>query len=539
MIGVFLKAPVNKAVEEFFQLFKTPWEIFQSGADYEVVITDRPDAFQIQSRLVIRLDRKPLGPCESQNDDLRMPAGTLLSMGAVAFPVYTGVKPIEGGSALVKSAETNQTVGIRFRDGEGIVVHLGFDIFEEARYLLEHGQPLSFALYPTLDIHIGNLRSWIVDAGIPLVEIPPVSVGYKFFGALTHDVDFAGIRNHVFDHTAAGFIYRALVVSAKRWLRGDYPLRSLVRNWLAVGSLPLIYTGVLRDFWYTFKQYCEIENGAGSTFFVVPFKGCPGHAANGSAPPKRAVKYEVDDLQKEVSYIQSQGCEIGVHGIDSWMSPEAGRREIEKIARLTGQFEPGLRMHWLYSSPDSPGVIEDAGYAYDSTSGYNETIGCRAGTFQVFKHLGVRNLLQIPMHIMDTALFYPDRMNLTLSEGSEYIRRFIREAAAFGGALTFNWHHRSIAPERLWGAVYREALSELRAHGAKLAGAGKIVNWFRNRRSVEFERVIREGAFITVKLKNNSFCRSDGLALRVHASSGRRDYPLSGLDEITVDLNRQ
>ena len=50
---------------------------------------------------------------------------------------------------------------------------------------------------------------------------------------------------------------------------------------------------------------------------------------------------------------------------------------------------------------------------YDSTVGYNETIGYRAGTSQVFKHPDVDHLLELPLHIMDTALFYPSYMNLS------------------------------------------------------------------------------------------------------------------------------
>ena len=41
-------------------------------------------------------------------------------------------------------------------------------------------------------------------------------------------------------------------------------------------------------------------------------------------------------------------------------------------------------MHWLYFGDDSPKTLEAAGFDYDSTCGYNDAVGYRAGTSQVF-----------------------------------------------------------------------------------------------------------------------------------------------------------
>ena len=64
-----------------------------------------------------------------------------------------------------------------------------------------------------------------------------------------------------------------------------------------------------------------------------------------------------------------------------------GREELAEICRITGAADIGVRMHWLYAGEKSPAILEQAGFAYDSTSGYNETVGYRAGTTQVFKPL--------------------------------------------------------------------------------------------------------------------------------------------------------
>src|SRR6185436_8281772 len=124
---------------------------------------------------------------------------------------------------------------------------------------------------------------------------------------------------------------------------------------------------------------------------------------------------------------------------------------------------------------------------YDSTVGYNETVGYRAGTGQVYKPLQTTRLLELPLHIMDTALFYPSRLSLGPAEDRELVAGIVDNARKFGGCVTVNWHDRSIAPERCWGEFYAELVDELYSKGAWLATAAEAVSWFRNRRAAKFE----------------------------------------------------
>ena len=374
------------------------------------------------------------------------------------------------------------------------------------------------------------------------MECPPSPKGNKFFACLTHDVDNGGIKNHKADHTIVGFLYRAVIISVGRFLGGEYSLESMIRNWKAAASLPLVYLGFVSDYWRSFKEYVQIEREHPSTFFLVPFKGREGRVLSGSAPCIRAVKYEASDLKDEIEYVLCHGGEIGVHGIDSWLDAEAGRGELDKIRKLTGETEIGVRMHWLYHCPDSCSFLEDAGYSYDSTSGYNECIGFRAGTLQVFKPLNVKNLLELPMHVMDTALFYPDRMNLKAAEGVQAINECIKEALEHGGVLTLNWHDRSIAPERLWGWAYIKALQELEARGAKFLTAGNTVGWFRKRRAIQFEHVEFDGSSFRVNLKFPAIEPSDGILLRTYPPQEDfsrleyRDIPIHGENGAEVSV---
>ena len=90
---------------------------------------------------------------------------------------------------------------------------------------------------------------------MPLVEIPPVPAGYQYICCLTHDIDFAGIRQHKFDHTMFGFLYRALFGSLRDVVKRKTPLKKLYENWKAVFSLPAVYAVFAEYFWMPFKHY--------------------------------------------------------------------------------------------------------------------------------------------------------------------------------------------------------------------------------------------------------------------------------------------
>jgi hypothetical protein len=287
------------------------------------------------------------------------------------------------------------------------VGRIGYNLFAEVRTLLTAGQPVANAAMPALDLHIALLRDLIVAGGVSLVEIPPVPDGYRFIACLTHDVDHPSIRLHRLDHTMFGFLYRAVFGSLLDMVQGRMPFRNLLRNWAAAVKLPFVHMGIANDFWLEFDGYAKLEKGLRSSFFVIPFKDRPGQTAKGSAPSRRASRYGVQQITEPIHALMSAGCEIGLHGIDAWLDDCKAREELGEIRRFTGARDIGVRMHWLYFGEQSQGILDKAGAAYDSTVGFNETVGYRAGTAQVYKPLDAVRLLELPLHIMDTALFYP------------------------------------------------------------------------------------------------------------------------------------
>jgi len=488
VIGVAAAERERTGVEEFFELFKTPWEPADPNKRYSVVLTTTGCIDGLDAELFL-----VYGSGETAVDRalgiVPMPARgpVAVSWGDEVFPVYRQLATFDACGD--HSVECNgRRVDYRAQVGARRVLRLGYDLFDEVRHLLTSGQPAPHAATPTLDLHIALLRSLLLASGIPVIDIPPRPHGADFIVCLTHDVDFFGLRRHRFDRTLAGFVARTSLGTMIDLLRRRRPLAEAVRNWTALLKLPLVFLNLANDPWHPFDDYARIEDTSRSTFFVVPFKGRPGVGPDGRVCGRRAVAYGVDDIREDARQAQRRGSEVAVHAIDAWHDADAGAAELGQVTGVTGQATAGVRLHWLFFAAHSPRTLETAGYAYDSSCGYNDAVGYRAGTSQVFRHPDTQALLELPLSIMDSALFFPRRLALDRRQAWQQCRRIVANARRHGGTVVINWHDRSLAPERQWGAFYRRLLAEVgRADAAWFARAGQAVDWFRWRRSVHFK----------------------------------------------------
>jgi hypothetical protein len=517
MIGVISNPAEHWVVGEFFELFKTPWEPYRGDRRYEVLLCAGDGEFQRDAaQLVLIYSGQKLGrDTEDGAESTARPNGCFLSYKGSRLPIYGKSITFRAGTGLLLEEESHRPA-IHSEESSGMAVtRIGYDLFAEVRTLLTKGQPAANASIPALDLHIALLRDLIVARGLPLVEVPPVPEGYRFIACLTHDVDHPSIRRHKFDHTMFGFLYRALVGSLFGVFRGRLRWRELLTNWGAALKLPFVHLGLAKDFWHELDAYTMLEKGLRSTFFVIPFKDYPGQTGHGKAPSFRASRYGAADIACKIQELISAGHEIGLHGIDAWLDSSSGRRELEQIRQITGTQSAGVRMHWLYFDEQSPILLEKAGVEYDSTFGYNETVGYRAGTTQAYKPLEAARLLELPLQIMDTALFFPAYLGLSPEQARRRVRHIISHAVQFGGCVTVNWHDRSIAPERCWGQFYADLVEELKNSGAWFATAEETVSWFRKRRAVTFEDVTAEPETLQLKPAFHSDALP-AVCLRIH-----------------------
>jgi len=527
MIGVIANPSERQVASEFFELFKTPWEFYRSGRRYEVLLVTGEgkydkDAAQI---ILIYAGQKVTFDTQEKIETAATKNSSMLSYGGVRLPIYGNSITFRDGANILMAQEGGVPAIHLRRSSGSLVARIGYDLFAEISVLLRKGQPIANASTPTLELHIALLRDLIVANGVPLVEIPPVPDGYRFIACLTHDVDHPSIRPHKFDHTMFGFLYRAVFGSVCDFFQGRMPWKHLVANWAAALKLPFVHLGVARDFWLQFDNYIKLEKGLSSSFFLIPFKGQAGRTKGGPAPNRRGSRYGAADIADKVQKLISAGCEVGLHGIDAWLDSSSGRAELEEIGRLTKRQNLGVRMHWLYMDEQSPQRLETAGADYDSTVGYNETVGYRAGTTQAYKPLETVTLLELPLHIMDTALFFPAHLHLSPEAAKKRTTHIIDTAVQLGGSVVVNWHDRSIAPERCWGEFYVDLIEELKGSGAWFATAADAVAWFRKRRSATFgETGPESNTQITATVEGDGL---PALCLRVHhAGESHQDSPI-------------
>lgn len=533
MITVAVHPDRRRAVEEFFELFKTEWTVCGPGVSCPVLLTDGtvPSENSASLRIVFSPERQP--------DDLSSDSAVSSTVNGcpvrvsdgTEFPVYTACRFFNDADEPLITDVSGRVLSYRCETGGQQVIRIGYDLFDEVAHLLSNGQPLDNAAIPALDRQIDFVRNCILAAGFPVVEIPPCPPGHPYMVCLTHDVDFVSIRQYGFGKTFLGFARRALIGSLRRFRRKSLTWRGLLKNYAAVFAVPLIHLRLMKDFWMQFDAYRRLEEPHRSTFFLIPFKGVPGDLVPNASPELRATRYDVEDVRDEASRLSNDGWEIGLHGIDAWHSTDRARCEKERLDHVLNQRTAGIRMHWLCRNAQTDRLLDDAGFDFDSTVGYNETVGFRAGTSQVFMPLQARRLLEIPLHLQDVALFYPAFMDLDERTAWETCMSVLEHHKANGGVLTVLWHMRSLAPERLWGDFYKRLLDQFSQHQAWFGTAGETAEWFRRRRRIHLShRVASDGQWI-VCVKAADSENSSPLTVRIH-----HPKPFEGSEPTWSDL---
>lgn len=501
MIGVDVHHGELEAAREFFDLWKTPWEFVRDGRTYEVIVSTTSRRRKQQARLLLNF----LGVDGSIDSstvlaDRVHETGLVAKLGELRLPLFKRVVTyaLPADPLFIEESSGRSIIKLGII-GSSVVVDIGYAIFGEVAFLLSAGQPPEYAGNATLEVHIELMRQLITRAGLPVIEIPPIPSGSEFIVCLTHDIDHPLLRNHFGDKTMLGVLYRATIGSVWAAFRRRISVGRVAKNVLTAAKLPLVYLGICRDPWSQFDRYLQIEGGTVGTYFVIPKSGDPGRKRDGSVAAMRACRYNVNELRTQLSRIINAGSEIGLHGLDAWLASPVAEQEKDYIAAVIGVVPVGIRMHWLYFDQESPAALDHAGFSYDSTFGYNQTIGFRAGTTQAYRPLGTANLFELPLTVMDTALFYPNYLNLREDEAHSRIAGLVESFRRFGGVMTINWHDRSIAPERQWGKFYAELLEFLHRRNPWFATASSAVAWFRQRRRVDWEYFEVDSASVPVR----------------------------------------
>jgi hypothetical protein len=170
-------------------------------------------------------------------------------------------------------------------------------------------------------------------------------------------------------------------------------------------------------------------------------------------------------VRRTIEALAEMGAEIGIHpGYDTFGAPDRLAAEVSRLREVVGNRSLGGRQHYLRWSPQTWRDWEEAGLSYDSSVGFADGMGFRAGTAHPYHPWLLDEdrespVLEIPLIVMDcTPIAY---MGLDEAETLVRIERLIERCRTAGGVFTLLWHNTSII-EQPYARLYPNILQLLR-----------------------------------------------------------------------------
>jgi len=168
------------------------------------------------------------------------------------------------------------------------------------------------------------------------------------------------------------------------------------------------------------------------------------------------------ELQDKLKELKKDGFEIGLHG--SYYSANSLKRlkEEKKILEdILGFSIIKTRQHWLnYSEELTPHIHNDL-FKYDSTLGWNDTIGFRSGCANKFKPYDFKNKQTftyevIPQVVMDSSIYeYTNDENI-FKKAKDILQ--LSKQTSKNTYISISWHQRVCNKDYHWDKFYKEIL---------------------------------------------------------------------------------
>lgn len=296
---------------------------------------------------------------------------------------------------------------------------------------------------------------------------------------LTHDVDFLCLRNYkFFSKTSLKFIKDCLFINMVRVVKKDMNIFDYCQSFLWGLSYPAVQLGIIPDPWeINIKRIRKLEKKyrVRSTFFFIPYKNKAGFINEHlPAPQRRQAKYDIQDYKELLKCLEINGWEVGIHGINAHINSTDAAKELSVFKNiLQDKKKWGIRMHWLYQTPQLWRNLKKAGYYYDATYGSNEEIFFDENKYDLFKKDGIWIL---PLNIQDGTLLAKWRKNLSQKNAWFEIEKLLDFAKKRSAVVTVLWHNSSFGPPCYWGKVYEKILKKAKQDNADIKRAVDAVD---------------------------------------------------------------
>jgi len=323
-----------------------------------------------------------------------------------------------------------------------------------------------------------RIETWCAARGITAEPLARWKDGARFAVVLSHDVD---------DITAVS------MTEAWRLLgRARSPLSYAFRRSLAQMARAWRRGAATDDPYWRFEQWTaeEERHGFRSTFFVFPPRPAHPHQFDPNYRLEDTIRFEgrMQPFADVLRALGGRGFEVGLHAsYRSYQSAEQLASEKAQIERATDLAVTGIRQHFLrFDRNVTWGAQAQAGFAYDSTLGYNEAVGFRAGIAAPFRpwdpaRRAASTLLELPLSVMDGTLF-----RTLVLDGPQAARRTLDQldmVEKVSGLAVLLWHPNGADEKQFpgWWASYRDVLADLARRSVWVATGREIDAWWRER----------------------------------------------------------
>ena len=311
---------------------------------------------------------------------------------------------------------------------------------------------------PIVDEYIALLVKWMQELGITIKK-KKIDGELNFAICLTHDID----------HVSGGWKQAAF-----------YQLKKLSNPFDSIKELGKILFNrfTQSDLYWNFDRILDLEeqHEARSTFYFLPKTG-----------NKKDARYDFHSKKfiPVFERVKNGGWEIGLHGsYDSTLISDTLRFEKQSLEQASGSKVTGLRQHFLrFDVRNSWRKQENAGFDYDTTLGFAETVGFRAGLARPYHPYNFDqgkpyDLIEIPFVIMDTSLRLYEKWPADLL--FQRILPILESVERHNGAAAILWHNTYFSGYKYTGyeKVYGEILEWIKKHGGGFITAQKLVELF-------------------------------------------------------------
>jgi hypothetical protein len=227
----------------------------------------------------------------------------------------------------------------------------------------------------------------------------------------------------------------------------------------------------------------EQRRGFRSTCFVLAAHRDPHDGASPGAYAARRARL--------VTELDRLGLEVGLHSSYTCLADErlvASERAV--LSGLLGGPIAGNRHHYL-RLPWHEGIrtLDRLGFSYDTTLGYAERTGPRAGFSVPFRPWDISTgapmrILEVPLVLMDTTLSEERYLGLSPEDAWDEVERVLDHLHDVGGCASILWHNDRFdrVYGRGWDKLYERLLDGIAARGGHADTAGALVAHWRDER---------------------------------------------------------